>query len=199
MVIATPFDSIRIKSVNGNFLLQDRTIVGDQGSLDWPARNTKFRGAVVQLKEFHLKKDRAEFWTPNATLQFDELTGGGQIEGVFEYKSVPRPKRALSRYPIFTSNNGGITVKLPGDKMSYTGGIELRGNKLYGKAVSRELGTLKILDGKGNTVVLRSKEFVLGDSLVSMNSGSFTILHGSDSIYHKSVRFLSLFIYQSDK
>jgi len=29
---------------------------------------------------------------------------------------------------------------------------------------------------------------VLGDSLVSMNSGTLTILHGSDSIYHKSVR-----------
>lgn len=187
LVMATPFDSLRIKSVNGTFLLQNRTLAAKQGSLDWPGQNTKFRGAVVQLKEFHLKKDRAEFWMPNATLQFNELTGG-QVEGVFEFKSIPRPKRARSGYPIFTSNNATHSVKLEDDKLSYTGGIQLRGNQLYGKAVSREPGTLKILDGKGNTVVLKSREFVLGDSLVSMNSGSMTILHGSDSIYHKSVR-----------
>lgn len=187
IVMATPFDSLRIKSVNGSFLLQNRTLTAEQGSIEWPGQNTKFRGAIVQLKEFHLRKDRPNFWTPNATLQFDDLTGG-QIEGVFEYNSISRPKRTLSKYPIFTSNKAIHTVKLADDKLSYTGGVQLRGNQLLGKAVSREPGTLKILDGKGNTVVLKSSEFVLGDSLVSMNTGLMTILHGSDSIYHKSVR-----------
>ncbi|WP_425389761.1 hypothetical protein [Ekhidna sp.] len=188
LLIATPYDSLRIKSVNGTFLLKNRTIVGEQGSIEWPAQNDKFRGAIVQLKDFHLKKDRSDFWTPNASLQFAGLTGEGEVEGVFEFKSVPRPKRKLSGYPVFTSNNANVTVDLPDDKLSYTGGIQLKGNKLYGKSVSREPGTLKIADGNGNTIVLKSKKFVLGDSLVSMNSGSFTLLHGSDSIFHKSVR-----------
>ncbi len=186
LIVSTPFDSLRIKSVNASFLLQNRTLIGSKGSIEWPGQNTKFRGAVVQLKDFHLKKDRSKFWTPNATLQFPEL--GGNVEGVFEYQSKARPPRTLSGYPIFTSNKGGISVKLNDDKLSYVGGIQLKGNKLFGKSVSRETGVLKILDGRGNTVVLKSKEFILGDSLVSMNSGSITLLHGGDSIYHKSVR-----------
>ncbi len=187
-ILATPYDSLRIKSVKGSFLLKNRTLVASQGSLDWPGRNEKFRGAVVQLKEFHLKKDRSDFWTPNASLQFDQLTGAGNIEGVFEFKSTPRRPRTRNNYPIFTSNNADVSVKLNDDKLSYTGGVQLRGNRLFGKSVSREPGILKILDGRGNTVVLKSREFDLGDSLVSMNSGTISIQHGSDSIVHKSVR-----------
>lgn len=188
VVLGTTYDSLTIKSVNGTFLLKNRTLTGDQGSIEWPKQNSKFKGAVIQLKQFHLKKDRSDFWTPNASLQFGDLTGEGKIDGVFEFKSTPRPKRALSNYPIFTSNKANATVNLNDDQLSYTGGIQIRGNSLYGKSVSKEPGTLKILDGKGNTVVLKSKEFFLGDSLVSMNSGSMTILHGSDSIFHKSVK-----------
>ncbi|MEO9868987.1 hypothetical protein [Ekhidna sp.] len=188
VIISTPYDSLRIKSVNGSFLLKSRTLVGNQGSIEWPAQNSKFKGAVIQLKDFSLKKDRSDFWTPNAKLQFDGLTGAGFVDGVFEYKSVPRPKRKPNKFPVFTSNNADHTVKLNDDKLSYTGGIQIRGNQLFGKSVSKETGTLKILDGRGNTVVLKSKEFNLGDSLVSMNSGSITILHGSDSIFHEYVR-----------
>ncbi|MEO9482783.1 MAG: hypothetical protein ABJG47_05030 [Ekhidna sp.] len=187
-VLSTSYDSLRIKNLNGSFMLKNRTLVGTQGSIDWPALNAKFRGAVIQLKDFHIKKDRSDFWTPNATLQFDKLAGTGQVEGVFEFRSTARPPRVLNSFPIFTSNKADHTIKLSDDKLSYTGGIQLKGNKLYGKSISRELGTLKILDGRGNTVILKSKEFFLGDSLVSMNSGSITILHGSDSIVHRSVR-----------
>lgn len=188
VVMATKYDSLRIKNVNGQFLLKNRTLVSQQGSIEWPAENRKFRGAVVQLADFHLKKDRSDFWTPNAQLQFQQISGEGLIEGVFEFKSKPRPARALNPYPIFTSNKADVTVDLKDEKLSYIGGVQLKGNRLFGKSVSRENGTLKILDDRGNTVVLQSKEFDLGDSLVSMNNGSITILHGSDSIQHKSVR-----------
>ncbi|MEM6736465.1 MAG: hypothetical protein AAF620_10405 [Bacteroidota bacterium] len=187
LIISTPFDSLRIKNLEGSFLLKNRSLICTQGSIEWPATSKNFRGAIVQLEDFFVKKDRADFWTPHATLQFNEKITG-EVAGVFEYNSMPRPKRTLNKYPIFTSHNADINVKLSDDKISYTGGIQLRGNKLFGRSVSRELGTLKILDGKGNTIILKSKEFVLGDSLMSMNNGSITIYHGNDSIYHESVQ-----------
>jgi len=188
LAMATPFDSIKIKSLNGSYLLKDRSLVATQGSMDWPGQQRNFRGATVQLTDFHINRDRAEFWTPNAKLQFNELVGATAVEGVFEFKSVPRRKRAKSRFPIFTSNNADVTVKLKDDKTTYIGGVQLRGNRLYGKSISREKGKLSILDGRGNTVVLESKEFVLGDTLMSMGRGSATIYHGDDSIYHQSVK-----------
>ena len=188
VLMATPFDSLRIKSVNGSYLLKDRTLVGKQGSIVWPGRNKNFRGATIQLEDFHIEKDRPDFWTPNAKLQYAELFGADAIEGTFEFKSTPRPKRQLNQYPIFTSNNAGISVKLKDEKVSYKGGIQLRGNRLIGKSISREDGVLSILDGRGNTVQLKSQEIVLGDTLMFMNNGSATIFHGNDSIYHNSVK-----------
>ncbi|MBC6399793.1 MAG: hypothetical protein GDA37_02050 [Ekhidna sp.] len=188
LIITTPHDLLRVKNLKGNFLLKNRNLLASQGSVDWPERNEKFRGAVVQLSDFYLKKDYTDFWTPNAKLQFGELTGGEQVEGVFEYRSISGSKRKLSEYPIFTSDKADQKVRLNDERLSYTGGIQLKGNKLFGKSVSRESGTLTILDKRGNYILLKSREFDLGDSLVSMNSGSITIVHGSDSIYHKSVR-----------
>ncbi|MEM0940919.1 MAG: hypothetical protein AAF600_11830 [Bacteroidota bacterium] len=187
LVISTPYDSLKIKNLKGSFLLKNRSLVGTQGSIKWPAASNNFRGAIVQLEDFFIRKDRADFWTPHATLQFDEKMTG-KVEGAFEYNSMPRPKRTLNKYPIFTSHSADVKVKLNDNKITYTGGIQLRGNRLFGKSVSQELGTLKILDGRGNTIILKSKEFVLGDSLMSMNNGSITIYHGSDSIYHESVQ-----------
>ncbi len=188
LVITTPNDSLTIKNTNGNFLLKSRNLVASQGSLDWPHINEKFRGAVVQLSNFYLKKDHSDFWTPHAKLQFGALTGSEQVEGLFEYRSMPKPKKGKNVYPIFTSNNADHKVKFTDERLSYTGGIQLRGNKLYGKSVSQERGILKIEDAEGNYILLKSQEFDLGDSLMSMKSGSFTLMHGGDSITHRSVR-----------
>ena len=188
LIVATPFDSLKVKSLNGNYLLKDRSLVATQGSIEWPARNKNFRGATIQLTDFHIPKDRPDFWTPNAKLQFADLVGGEAIEGVFEFRSIPRPRRRLSNFPIFTSNEANVSVKLKDDKVSYIGGVQLRGNRLFGKSVSRDDGKLTILDGRGNSVVLKSKEFVLGDTLMSMPFGTATIIHGTDSIYHEAVK-----------
>ena len=187
MLIVTPYDSMIVNNIAGTFLLQNRNFVGTQGTVKWPGQNRKFRGAEVQLKDFFLRKDRSDFWTPNASITYDQLFDGS-VEGVFTFKSPNRPRRALSRYPTFTSNENNVNVKFSDEKLSYTGGIEIQGNKLFGRSVSKKDGTLTVLDGRGNQVVLKSKFFQLGDSLVSMENGSISIAHGSDSIYHKNVK-----------
>ncbi len=187
MLIVTPSDSMIVNSVTGTFLLQNRNFVGSTGTVKWPGKNRKFRGAEVQLEDFFLREDRSDFWTPNAKIKYDEMFDG-EIEGVFTFRSPNRPKRAPSKYPIFTSNENDVNVKFADDKLSYTGGIEIQGNELFGRSVSKKNGTLTILDGRGNQVSLKSKSFMLGDSLVSMEKGSLTITHGSDSIFHKDVK-----------
>lgn len=185
--VATRFDTLKIKSLEGHYLLKDRTLAGTQGVVSWPSRHEKLKGAEVVLSDFHLRKDRADFWTPHAKLKWGRL-GGSPISGVFEYKGRTRNDRKASGYPIFTSNSADIELKLNDDRLSYTGGLELRGNKLLGKSVSKENGSLIISDQRGHYIILKSKEFALGDSLVSMDQGTMTIVHGADSIFHKSVR-----------
>lgn len=187
LLIVTPNDSMEINNVDGSFLLQNRTFAGTRGTVSWPGQNQKFRGATVTLEDFHLRKDRADFWTPNAKIKFDKLFDG-EVEGVFKFQSKNRPKRALSKFPVFISNLNNVIVKFSDEKVSYVGGIEIQGNRLFGRSVSKKPGTLKVLDGRGNQVVLKSRSFDLADSLLYTDVAQITIIHGSDSITHKNVR-----------
>ena len=185
MVIATPYDSLLIKEMDGYFLLKNRVLAGTRAVINWPQQNKQFAGAVVSLKEFQIKADRSDFWTPNASITLPSLAD--PIEGVFTFSSVPRDSRALSPQPTFTSNNADVKWNFPGGKLKYTGGVKLSGNRLYGTAVSREPGVLQILDGRGNIVKITSTEFLFEDSVVTCESGKFSLLHGSDSVFHPSV------------
>ncbi len=186
IVIATPFDSIIFKNTDGDHLLKSRTFAGKSASLDWPAENERTRGASVRLGEFSLRVDRGSFWTPNATLTFPALFDS-TTEGSFQFKSIRRPKRALSNYPIFTSYNNDVRLNLADGKATYQGGIQLKGNKLFGTSISKEKGVLTVLDGKGNSAVFKAANYVFEDSVISTENAALTIKHGSDSIYHPSV------------
>lgn len=187
MLMATPFDSFNIKETDGKFLMKDRIYAGDNAVINWPTQNKNFAGAVVNLKKFYIRADHYGFWTPYATLTFPKLFQGS-IDGYFMYKSVRRKRGTLSQYPIFRSNRANVTLKLPGSRLKYRGGLELRGNELFGSSVSRERGTLTVLDGKGNRALFRSVQFEFHqDSTIHAADASVSIINGKDSTYHPSV------------
>ncbi|MBV6647955.1 MAG: hypothetical protein KI790_21015, partial [Cyclobacteriaceae bacterium] len=186
LVVSTPYDTLRFTKVKGAHLLGKRTFVGKQAELEWPGRNEDIRGAKVELAEFSMRVDRGELWTPNAKMKFPAWFAG-EVEGAFRFKSIKRPKRALSTYPVFSSYKGGIKLDFPNGKATYKGGLEVQGNQVFGAAVSKELGELTILDGKGQTAIFRAERFTFNDSIITSDQASLTILHGDDSIYHPSV------------
>lgn len=187
MLIVTPYDSCRIKETDGMVLLKSRIYVGENAVIKWPADNKNAKGAVVTLGQFFIRTDRAEFWTPNATMSFPGLFSG-EVKGAFDYKSLPRKVNTLSVYPNFTSNEANITVNLKDPNLKYRGGIQIRGNKFAGTSISRKNGVLTILDGKGNQAIFRSKRFDFReDSVIHSSRASLTIKHQGDSLYHPSV------------
>lgn len=188
MVIVTPYDSLKFKETDGSFLLHDRTYAGDNAVINWPADNYLARGAVVNLGQFFILADRSDFWTPNAKLTFPSLFSG-TVDGYFEYRSKRRKPDQLSGFPVFISNHANIDLKLGNKKVKYHGGIEIRGNRFAGTAVSKKDGTLQILDGKGNTIVFRAEKFIFHpDSTITSQEASIAIKHGMDSIFHPSVQ-----------
>ena len=186
MLIGTPYDSFKIKESSGTYLLNSRVYAGSKATINWPERYKNHTGAVVNLEKFYIGKDRSDFWTPYAKLTFSGFFSG-TIEGAFQFKSPKRRAGAPSIYPIFTSNEANVTVKLPNDKMRYTGGVQLSGDQFIGTAVSRKLGKLELLDGKGNRAVLRAEKFVFNGDKVTSERATFSLYHQTDSITHPGV------------
>ena len=184
--IVTPYDSLRITNVDGDHLLKDRMFAGSSGSLDWPFENERNREATITLGEFKVRVDRGDFRTPNATLSYDTLFSG-ETEGVFKHKSVMRRKGEYSRYPQFTSYEPDITMTFNEGKVTYSGGISLKGNKIYGECISRKRGVLTALDGNGRTATIRGYKFAFEEGVIRTGNATVSIVNGGDSIYHPNV------------
>ena len=183
--LKTHSDTSTVSGVDGHFLLATRTFVGEGGSMNWPELYHKMDGAKVEFGEWHFEADHDYFWTPNAKLFFAKFSNE-PIEGRFEYKSQAHSPGHGTNYPIFTSNYADISIELT-DKAKYTGGLEVRGEHFFGKATSREKGTLELKGAKGN-VIIKAREFVLADSSMTTTNGELLLVHGSDTIFHPSVQ-----------
>ena len=186
LILVSPYDSIIINNTSGTQLLKDKIYIGESGLLDWPNENPRTKDASIDLGEYFIKVDRGNFWTPNAKLTFPPYVNE-PLPGVFKYQSMTRYRGELSPYPSFTSYYSDAAFDLAGEDALYEGGIELRGNKLYGNSISKDFNLLTIQDGKGRKAVLTSRFFTLGDSLITSEDASFSFFHGVDSIYHPRV------------
>lgn len=183
LVISTPYDSLMLKEFDGTFLLQSRQLLGKNGLLNWP--NSPYGEMVVTLKEFYIPKDRSDFITPHASISAPSLFVG-TADGLFEFKSIRRKKGQKSTFPVFTSNQSDLNVKI-GDGINYTGGVKIVGDQLYGTSVSKVPGKVEVLDGRGNRLVFHSTFFSFKDSVITSDNATFLLLHQSDSLYHRGV------------
>ena len=187
VIMTTPHDEITIRNVSGYFLLKNRVFIGQEGIMDWPGENIRFRGAQVIFKDFFIKKDRAEFHSQDVTLYHNELLGEHSVTGTFLFKSPRRGAQTLSQYPIFTSHEANHSLTLE-DSLHYVGGLQLSGNALYGRSESNEEGRLTITVSDDRIFTLTSKYFVLNEDKITLEEGKFVLHHGVDSIYHRSVQ-----------
>lgn len=180
------YDTMTVAGVDGNFLLTTRTFAGTGGKMNWPQVHDKMDGARVEFGDWHFEADHDYFWTPNAKLYFAKFSDEA-IEGRFEFKSQAHQVGKGTDFPVFTSNYADISVELT-DRAKYTGGLEVRGQKFFGKATSREKGTLEVQGSGGGSIVVTAREFVLADSSMTTRDGELKLIHGSDTIFHPSVQ-----------
>ena len=186
VTLVTPYDSLFLTNTTGTQLLKDKIFTGEHAEIDWPYENPRTRTAHVHLDQFYIRLDRVDFWTPNAKLTFSPYVNEA-IQGVFRFRSQTRYSDELSDYPRFLSYYSDATFDIQGGDATYEGGIDIRGNNIYGNSLSKGINTLTISDGKGRQAVLTSRFFTLGDSLITTDNASFSFFHGRDSIYHPGV------------
>jgi len=189
LLMVTPSDSLIIEGTKGTYELKGRTFLGNGGKTIWPGELKQMQEAEIVLGDYFFDVGRSELWTPYATLTFPQFLNK-PVEGVYRFKSVrtSNKNRSNKNYPYFESLNADIEVDIPFEGVSYTGGIAFQGQKMYGRAVSRNVGTLTIRDGKGRSIIAKSPEFSFIDSLIRSEDALVYIVHREDTIYHPSVK-----------
>ncbi len=188
ITITSPYDTLRLKNTTGDFIIKTEEFVGRGGIYEWPAGFKKISGATVVMEEYHFKTYRPELWTSHAKLLMPSMFKDS-VEGFFTFKSKKWRNYKNKNYPQFTASYSNTEISVPGENVSYKGGISLIGGKIFGTSVSREPGLLKITDHSGRAITSEAVKYEFKDSVIFSHKSSVVIHHRKDSIYHPAVQF----------
>lgn len=188
LIFQTNYDTIKLVSTKGSFLLVEEQYLGNGGSFNWSSTGLNREDVYCNLNKYAFDVNIPHF-NAHKSQMFYEGKIDGSIEGNFEYKSTRRRPGILSSYPQFTSYAHDIQVYFPYDKeLTYIGGFAMVGNQVWGKSFLKENAILEAQDKTGILFRAIAPIYKLGDTLITTKNARFTIYQGSDSIFHPSVK-----------
>ncbi|WP_400192360.1 hypothetical protein [Hymenobacter sp. B81] len=184
LLLATGYDSVVIKKTSGTLVTGTNRFVGQGGTFDWTINNNPVSAALTNY-DFDVSK--AEFKAEPVTLTYAAVLEA-PIRGALAYKSVQKKGGGDTGYPRFVSLTNDARVKNIGDNLKYNGGFSLTGARMFSSALDGSLSRITVeLDGKPRFRAT-SRNYLLGDTLISTNRAGITIFQGSDSLTHPGVK-----------
>ena len=185
LIIATANDSVMLKNTSSILSLKDGILLGTGGTFTW--ENVGLPDVFVSLSNYNM-----EIRSPKLTSEFATITNSQKlnvpIKGIFEFQSKKRAKNAQTFYPRFMSLQNDVVLKNSVD-IDYKGGFTMVGNKISSSSLQSKYATIIIKKAGGIAFKVVSKQFEIGDSLITAPSAIFTgYFAGQDSLYHPSVK-----------
>ncbi|MBK0404475.1 hypothetical protein I5M27_15860 [Adhaeribacter sp. BT258] len=183
--MVSQFDSVTIYKTSGVASLLSNKFVGKGGHFDWDINGNP---ASVELKKYNFDVTKSEFKAEGATLTYNAILEE-PIEGVFEYKAKRRVINVDYGYPRFASFTNNAKLKNLGENLAYRGGFSLQGAKIMSAALDNSFSYLVAKYNGERKFKSYSRNYILGDTLISAERAGITIFQEKDSIIHPGMEF----------
>ena len=180
LLLVTPVDSLALRIENGLFSIAGSQLKASGFSMPWPTQENSYptTGLRVEAKELNINMASGRM-LGEASLQADALLNEA-AEGIFEARLHVRK----GIQPHFLSQRNDHKLKLPYDAVTYTGGINLRLNTLYGAAAGGKPGHLRIGDETGIHLKATARRFRFDSADIVSPRTAVSIYDDSDSLQH---------------
>ncbi len=191
--LVTRYDSVFLKNTKGIYSLRDNVFVGEGGTFDWSPAGLSPDSVIATFSTYFFTASKNELKADMVKLNYIGRTPG-PVAGSFEYKSQARKDSVDSTYPRFKSFQSNIAIQGIGDaNVQYRGGFSLVGKKISSASVSGEKSRIDVYHNGEKKFEATSPEFFFTDSTIAANKTHINIIHGNDSIVHKTVRMKYFF------
>jgi len=181
-------DSIIISQTSGKLYPFTKTWEGIQGKVDWRKTSLDSNARYVNLLNYKIKLHQTGFKATKVSLT-DKIYGISSIDGDFEDKISSMKRQKNSSFPRFKSYSEKLKLKNIFGWINYTGGVEIKGYKLYGFVDKEYRANLWLTQNSKNIAHFRSRSFVFRDSLISSLNSSVEIELDTSSFYHAGINF----------
>ena len=188
LTFVTRNDSVSLQGTSGGLMPAKMTFVGKGGRFDWASVDLNPAEVYCDLSNYSFDVSKPFISASDAQMTYKSKIAN-PVKGEFEYKGSSGKSRDTS-YPRFVSYQEDVDIKgIADEKLSYKGGLGLRGNRLYSASVMGGNTTIELVGTNNSKLKVVSRSFLLQDSVITANRAGVTIYHGKDSIYNPAVRF----------
>jgi hypothetical protein len=183
-----PSDSIIIYNTKGVFYLMELKWEGNSGTVDW--RRSGFKPSDVNAKLLHysINLNKSEYKVDSAIFTNKNYFSNTFL-GSLQDKVMGIKSSQSTAYPYFISYDKHVALKNLYDKISFIGGIAMKGINLMGVGTEDELAKLMIYRDDTLTLVAAAKNFVFTPEKAVTMQSEITIYIDKDSIFHPDLIF----------
>lgn len=184
LIKASRNDSIMIMQTRGIFTYPARQWEGTGGRLQWNrfpnGMNAQYR--IISQYHFNLKSNL--YHIDSVTLTSPEFLGKQRIIGRISDRVLTGKPGKNSIYPQFVSYENNIFLPNIYPHVSFRGGIEREGKKMYGIEIKGHKPEVIFNRKQKPVLTVRSKRFEFGKNKLVSADVDARLLLDNDSIYH---------------
>lgn len=183
-------DSIVVKSTTGLFYPMEDRWIGNGGAVNWAKADLDTTIVFGKLRKYRLDVTSQQFEADSIDLYFKKFKEE-PILGSFQDKLIANNKKSSSPYPKFQSYRMDIDIDKISDNISFLGGLEIDGPKIYGVGDEDKKASLLFYLSDGNTLAMRAsmdRLMMTRPVDIDVTEAEVTVYLGEDSIYHPGLR-----------
>lgn len=188
LIFSTRHDSVAIEKTAGEYEFHRFRFVGDGGRFKWGIAGFDSNDVYTDLKKYSLDTRLPEFRAEKVS-QYYRPKIKNKVEGVFEYKSVPRDSLGNAPYPRFNSYDNDVEYSFDYEGLYFRGGFSLGGRRAGTESINEGNSVIEVSGGKGKNFKGVGRQFIFQDTVILGRNVRITVFHAHDSITHPSVRF----------
>ncbi len=184
----TPFDTLVLSGIQGDFLLVEGIFVAYSGKADWKIAGFTEGSPYCTFEKFFFSTKQPKFEVNKATMFYPEKLTEPTL-GYFEYKSSRVGKNAKPTYPRFTSYGSNVRLaSFINDNFEYLGGYSLWGVNASSNSIFEGESKVHFSRGDDREFLVRSGIIEYTDSTFVAPNGKIVVKYGRDSLFHPDMK-----------
>ncbi len=178
-------DSSVIINTSGVYDLMKERFYGDKGRVTWARAGLDPEKTYCEFGDFEIRIKGAAYNIEDVTFYNEYFDT--PLEGVLKEKVLANRDAESANFPRFESYNQLLEIKQIFEKVDFSGGFTMAGNKLAGSGTDETPARLTFYKDGLPFLRAQSKEYLIRPNRINSSKSSMTLYLDKDSIYHPNL------------
>lgn len=188
LVCATRKDSSIITKTSGVFNYELNEWKGESGVLEWSRFEPEFPNDIyASFDAYVIDVTQPTYTIDSATLNYNRFFTN-PVLGKFTERISSSPPNLKTSFPRFDAYFDDFELYNIFPEVSFFGGIQLEGLKLYGVGTDKSKAVIKLTKSDSLYAMIRAEKFKIESDNFISSDAEFVFYFDTDSLYHPSLQ-----------